>query len=572
MIQLYKKPFTCLLLLVVIVFLLTACSGDGSTSTVEATDLTSTEVTTDAAQTTAPELPPSPGNDDAQFYWWNERVFYEIFVRSFLDSDGDGDGDFTGLIEKLDYLNPEDTSPDEDLGVGGVWLMPIFPSPSYHGYDVIDYYDVNPDYGTMEDFKRVLDEVHARDIKVIIDMVINHTSDQHPWFIESQNPDSSFRDWYIWSETNPGTQGPWGQQVWHLDDSGYYYAVFWGGMPDLNYKNPEVVEEIKEVLRFWLEDVGVDGFRIDGARHFVEEDGVYADTNANHEIFKELRTHIKTINPDALLLGEVWTSNFAVKKYMEGDELDLAFDFDLAGAFMNSAASGRANSALNQLSFSLKQFPHSQFAPFLTNHDMERVMSQLGEDWDKAKNAATMLLTSPGVPFIYYGEEIGMVGRKPDEKIRTPMQWSDEKHAGFTTGFPWIPVNTDYPEKNATGQSEDPESLLSFYRALIELRNQYDALQIGDTYLINSESPAVYAILRVRGDETLMVIVNLSQEPITDYSLSQSDGPLEGSYQVVPLFGDGEFFDLSSNQQGGFDKYQPLKILPSNARLILQLK
>jgi len=568
MINWFRKSITCLFLPVVIVILMTACNGDNSTSTVEATE----PARTAAAQTAAPHPLPTPGNDDAQFYWWNERVFYEIFVRSFLDSDGDGNGDFAGMIEKMDFLNTGEPSPDENLGVGGVWLMPIFPSPSYHGYDVTDYYDVNPDYGTMEDFKRFLDQAHERDVKVIIDMVLNHTSSQHPWFIESQDPDSPYRDWYIWSETNPGTIGPWGQDVWHKGATGYYYGVFWGGMPDLNYRNPDVVEEMKEVLRFWLEDVGVDGFRIDGARYILEEDEELADTDANHQFFEELRTHVKHINPEALLLGEVWTSNFAVKQYLEGGELDLAFDFDLAGAFMNSAASGRADRALNQLGFSLKLFPPGQFAPFLTNHDMERVMSQLGEDWDKAKNAATLLLTSPGVPFIYYGEEIGMVGRKPDEKIRTPLQWSDEMHAGFTTGFPWISVNPDYPEKNVAGQSEDPESLLSFYGALIELRNRHEALKTGDTYLIKSEAPAVYAILRVSGDEILMVIVNLSRDPVSDYRLSLLDGPLGGSYQVVPLFGEGEFTELTSTQQGGFNEYQPLMTLPPNARFILQLK
>ena len=203
--------------------------------------------------------------------WWNEAVFYEIFVRSFKDSNGDGIGDFQGIIQQLDYLNDGDPNTTDDLGINAIWLMPIFPSPSYHGYDVTNYQDVNPDYGTLEDFQQLLEECHARGIRVIIDFVINHTSDKHPWFQAALDPASPYHEYYVWSETKPQGLGPLGQESWFKAPNGkYYYAVFWSGMPDLNYNNPKVTEEIYAATQFWLEE-GVDGFRVDAARYLFEE-------------------------------------------------------------------------------------------------------------------------------------------------------------------------------------------------------------------------------------------------------------------------------------------------------------
>jgi len=197
-------------------------------------------------------------------YWWNEEIFYEIFVRSFSDSNGDGIGDFKGLMQKLDYLNDGDETTTSDLGITAIWLMPIMQSPSYHGYDVMDYKKVEQDYGTNQDFRNFLDSAHTRGIKVIIDLVLNHTSSNHPWFINSKSgPSAAYRDWYRWSNSNPGIKGPWGQTVWHSANGYYYYGLFTSGMPDLNYAAQEVKDEVANIVRYWLDTVGVDGFRLD---------------------------------------------------------------------------------------------------------------------------------------------------------------------------------------------------------------------------------------------------------------------------------------------------------------------
>ena len=349
-------------------------------------------------------------------------MFYEIFVRSFYDSDGDGIGDINGLIEKLDYLNDGDPDTRDDLGVTGIWLMPVMVSPSYHGYDVVDYYQVDPDYGTNEDIKRLVSEAHQRGMRVIVDFVMNHTSTQHPWFKESRNPDSDKRDWYVWSDENPGYRGPSGQVVWHQDPSGYYYALFWGGMPDLNYENPAVTDAILEAARFWLEEMDVDGFRLDAIKHIVEEGQVQENSSSTHEWLENFHTFYKNIDPNFFTVGEAWTQTRQVVDYT-GDEVDIAFQFDLAEDLINSANFGIAPTYYKTLQTIYDSFPPNQYATFLTNHDQNRVMSQLDGDETKAKLAASILLTGPGVPFLYYGEEIGLIGVKPDEDIRLPMQW-----------------------------------------------------------------------------------------------------------------------------------------------------
>jgi alpha-amylase len=526
--------------------------------------------------TASPTAPASP-TPQAPINWWNEATFYQIFVGSFLDQDGDGNGDFNGILQKLDTLNDGDTSTISDLGIEGVWLMPIFPSPSYHGYDVTDYYSVNPEYGALEDLKALLESAHQRGIKVILDLPLNHTSDQHPWFQQSLTPDSPYRDWYIWSDTDPGYLGPWGQDVWHEGpQGGYYYGVFWSGMPDLNFANPEVVEEMNKIVTFWLEEVGVDGFRLDGARYIIEEGEKTADTPANHEYYKQLRQVVKAISPEALLLGEVWKDSFTASTYVQGDELDQVLDFDLANAIMGSVISGNSTKALNQMKFSTKLFPGGRSAPFLTNHDQDRVMSQLGGNLEKAKNAAMMLLTAPGTPIIYYGEEIGMLGKRGSENTdiqrRLPMQWSPEANAGFTTGVPWAPVDPSYPEVNVEIESGQPESLLAFYHLMVDLRNAHPALQSGDTFVLDTGSPDVYAIMRSGQGEGLLVLVNLTDQPVEEYSLSLDSGPLKITYALEPLLGDGTFPELAANPEGGLDDYKPLPTLPPNSRFILQLQ
>jgi glycosidase len=527
-----------------------------------------------AALTVTPVQPPPT----IKASWWNTTVFYEVFVRSFADSTtgplaNDGIGDLQGLIEKLDYLNDGDPATTDDLGVTGLWLMPIMQSPSYHGYDITDYYTINMDYGTNEDLRRLISEAHKRGIKVIIDLVLNHTSSMHPWFIESKdNPEFEQRDWYIWSTNNPGYLGPWGEVVWHYSSTGYYYGIFSASMPDLNLENPQATEEMQNVARYWLENAGVDGFRLDGARHYIEEGTAQSDTSATHEWLKTFRNFYKGVNPEAMTVGEVWSKGSDVVKYVQGDELDLAFDFDLATSVVSGVNFQDANRIQKALTTSYDLYGSMLSATFLTNHDMNRVMSQLSMDTSKAKLAASVLLTAPGVPFVYYGEEIGMTGVKPDMFIRTPMQWATQENAGFTKGVPWEPVNIDYGEKNVAEQSTDPTSLLSCYRKLIRLRAEHPALQIGDYKPVDSNNDAVLAFLRSDNETNVLVVINLAEETISDYGLTLKEDSLAGTYQAQTLYGeDVSLQALAANDQGGFDSYQPMPELPSAAVLIIQL-
>ena len=357
--------------------------------------------------------------------WWQDSIFYEIYVRSFYDSDGDGIGDLRGIIEKLDYLNDGDPATSADLGVTGIWLMPIFVSPTNHGYNVTDFYDVDPDYGSLADLKDLLDAAHARGIRVILDISLNVTSNQHPWFVQSTNPASLYHDWYIWRDEDPGYHGSWGQQVWWPTNGRYFYSTFSSYSPDLNLENPAVKEEMYNVVRFWLEDVGLDGFRLDSAKHLVEEGTIQANSLSTHEWWKEFYPFYKQINPQAMTVGEVWEDTRTTATYLQGDEFDLSFEFWLAGAMIESVKEGNANRIKHQVVQSYAEIPEMRFGTFLTNHDQERVMTQLFDNDKKAKLAASLLLTAPGVPFVYYGEEIGVQGEWGNDWNRRPMQWTE---------------------------------------------------------------------------------------------------------------------------------------------------
>ena len=547
--QIVRKLIPLLLLMAILVGCATPTPTATPTSTVEA---------------------PSPipdiyaGTDG--FRWWNDTVFYEIFVRSFRDSDGNGVGDFNGITEKLDYL--------QGLGIKGLWLMPINPSPSYHGYDVTDYYTVNPDYGTMDDFKHLLEEAHKRDIKIIIDLVLNHTSSKHPWFQQALSPaGGEHHDWYKWSDSDPGTLGPWGQKTWYRASNGqYYYAIFWDQMPDLNYDNPDVREEMKKITSFWLKDVGIDGFRLDAVRYMVE-DNKLADSDSNHAFLAEWGTYYRSINPQAFTVGEAWTDNSNVKKYTNTNtELDSAFNFDLSAAMLK-LNEGNTTPLRFILQTTIRDFPEQDNANFITNHDMPRVINQLGTDKEqRAKLAAGILLTAPGIPFIYYGEEIGMSGTKPDEKIRTPMQWDNTKGAGFTTGRPWESINSDFTMVNVAAQTGgDNTSLLEHYRKLIQLRNEHSALRVGQTYVASSNSNKILSYLRVSSDETLLVLINIDNEPLSNYKLDLSVGPLVGQYTATSLLDGSTIQSLTANDKGGFDGYVPLAELAPYSIYIVQL-
>jgi glycosidase len=432
---------------------------------------------------------------------------------------------------------------------------------------VTDYYDVNPDYGSMDDFRHLLDEAHKRGIRVTIDWVLNHTSAQHPWFQQAKDPESSYRDWYRWTtEQFPGPG-------WRYGGGGAsYYANFSEAMPDLNYSNPAVVAEMKKVLRFWLKDVGIDGFRLDAAKHIFEEGAVIENLPETHTYYKDLRTYYKSVKPGAMTVGEVWNNSDMVAPYLQGDELDLAFDFDLAKNFLSSAGTHNAKLFSDVLNHDLSIFKPGQFAVFLSNHDQDRAMSTLNDDVDAARTAATLLLTSPGVPFLYYGEEIGMLGKKPDENIRLPMQWTADEDAGFTTGSPWRAPNGDYTTKNAADQNADPDSLLSLYRRLIHIRNDHAALRVGDYYAVDTNNPDVFASLRASREEAVLVLINLGSETVSDYALNLEESPLAGEYMLAPLLDSAQFTSLGVTEGGGFENYRPVPEIPPYGQFILQLQ
>lgn len=523
-----------------------------------------------------PFPPPTvqPQEAPADGFWWNDAVFYELFVRSFYDSNGEGNGDLQGLIARLDYLNDGDPNTADDLGITGIWLMPIMQSPSYHGYDVVDYTTVERDYGTNDDFRALVAAAHARGIRVIVDLVLNHTSSSHPWFIDaSAGPNARRRDWYVWSDEDPGFIGPWGQTVWHRRGGEFYYAVFWEGMPDLNYRNPEVTAQMQEVARYWLEEMGADGFRLDAARHLIEEGDSQADTAATHAWWADFDRFTDEISPTVLTVGEVWADTQAVAPYVANNELDLAFEFSLAEAIVDSVAVNTPTAFRDRLRRVLSAYPPGQYATFLTNHDQDRVMSQVGGNAEKARLAATILLTLPGVPFIYYGEEIGMTGRKPDEYIRTPMQWSAQEDAGFTTGYPWEPPNQDYETVNVALQSADPDSLLNRYRALIRLRNGHIALRRGATMLLESTCGPALSYLRVHPDEGLLVVLNFAATSQQGCAFSLAESSLHpGRYSVRDLLSGVRAGELAVDAEGGFSEYSPLPALAPREGYVLLLE
>ena len=469
--------------------------------------------------------PPEPG-------WWNGRVFYEIFVRSFADSTSgplanDGIGDLQGLIEKLDYLNDGDPATTSDLGITGIWLMPISPSPSYHGYDVTDYYGINPQYGTMADFRRFLAEAHRRGIRVVTDLVLNHSSSQHPWFEAALRGDPAYRDWYIFVPPGevPTTRGPWNQQVWQEKNGQHYYGIFWSGMPDLNYRTPAVTAEAYRIAEFWLRDVGVDGFRLDAVRHLIEDGDVMNDTPETVAWLKGFRLHVKQVAPGAMLVGEVWTNTETVSEYLRDGALDLAFEFDLAGAILDAAKSGTGAKLAYTLENAAASYPEGSYATMITNHDQNRVASELREDPRRLRLAASLLLTAPGVPFLYYGEEIGQIGAKPDEMIRNPMPWTGGPNGGFTAAAaPWEPLQPGHERRNVAAQDADPDSLLHHYRRLVRLRQAEPALAVGAIRVLDTGRDDVIAYERTAGDRRLVVMANLSGSDIRGFRLPGSTG------------------------------------------------
>ena len=426
------------------------------------------------------------------------RTYYEVFLYSFYDSDGDGIGDIQGLIDKLDYINDGDDSTDTDLGCNGIWLMPIMPSPTYHKYDISDYENIDEQYGTIDDFKQLIEACHKRGIRVIIDFPINHTSSKHPWFTQAveyleglsdgQQPDSSvcpYVDYYNF------TTDQLSSVYYKAGSSNWYYeGKFWSEMPDLNLDCEAVRAEFDEITSFWM-DLGVDGFRMDGAKEYFSD-----NTTENVEVLKWFNDMVKAKDENSYIVAEVWTDRETYAKYLESG-IDSVFNFDfgdgdgiIANAVKGSSESGAKGYAnvCGKMDELLSQYNENYIdAPFLSNHDMARIANTLVNDPDKIKTAAGLLMTMNGSPFVYYGEEIGMnsSGTK-DENKRIPMVWSKTDTTGMTKGPADMDAGIESPFPAEDEQEKDKDSILSYYKNALRLRNQNPEIARGTIEKVES--------------------------------------------------------------------------------------
>jgi alpha-glucosidase len=472
--------------------------------------------------------------------WWREGVFYQIYPRSFQDSNSDGTGDLAGITSRLDHLN--DGTP-RSLGIDAIWLSPFYRSPmADFGYDVSDYRDVDPSFGDLADFDRLLAEAHRRQIRVIVDLVPGHTSDRHPWFqaARSSRTDPK-RDYYVWADPRRGGGPPnnWRAvfkrvgSAWTLDEKTgqYYLHHFLPEQPDLNWRNDKVRDEIDDVMRFWL-DRGVDGFRVDVASGLIRDERLRDnprlqlrgwprrrnwDLDEVHEIHRRWRKVLDSYDGDRMGVGEIGVRNLRrhVRYYGEDDELQLSFNFH----FLEQPwIAERFRAVVEEWERLLPGHAWPDYT--LSNHDRSRATSRYGPE--RAGVAAVMLLTLRGTPFIYYGEEIGMTdvpipparivdvdGRDPE---RTPMQWDTSSNAGFTAGDPWLPLAADHTKRNVTAQRDDPASLFSLYRRLNWLRKASPALRRG-SYRTIAASRGVFAFAREADGERVLVALNFTPSP-----------------------------------------------------------
>jgi maltose alpha-D-glucosyltransferase / alpha-amylase len=494
--------------------------------------------------------------------WYKDAVFYEVYVRAFKDSNADGHGDLAGLTQKLDYL--------KDLGVNCLWLLPIYPSPlKDDGYDIADYYDIYPGYGTLDEFKTLIDAIHERGMRVITDLVLNHTSDQHPWFKAArEDPDSPFRDYYVWSDTDKKYQDAriifldtevsnW---AWDEKAEMYYWHRFYSSQPDLNYDNPAVQQEMINIMKFWL-DMGVDGFRADAVPYLFEREGTNCENlPETHHYLKKIRKFINENYPDRILLAEAnqWPED-VIPYFGDGtDEFHMGFHFPLMPRiFMALRKEDRT-----PLEWILSRTPplseFCQWCIFLRNHDeltlemvteeerewmweeyapeprmrlnlgiRRRLAPLLDNDRRKIELANSLLFTMPGSPIIYYGDEIGMgddIWLFDRNGVRTPMQWDEGPSAGFSQAaadklyLPVIENETYGPSQvNVADQQADPDSLLSLIRHMVSIRKQHRAFGWGTLEWVEDNLPgyltAVAAYLRAYGTERLLIVNNLSSAP-----------------------------------------------------------
>ncbi|MFZ0736829.1 MAG: alpha-glucosidase [Candidatus Acidiferrales bacterium] len=481
--------------------------------------------------------------------WWKTAVFYELYPRSFADSNNDGVGDLNGITSKLDYLHA--------LGIDAIWITPCFPSPQVDfGYDVSDYENIDPMYGTLADFDRLVAEGKKRGIRIILDFVVNHTSDQHPWFLDSKSSrTSAHRDWYIWRDGKGDGQPPnnwlstFGGSAWKFDPATgqYYYHYFYAAQPDLNWRNPAVRNAMFDVTRWWYKR-GVAGFRLDAVDSLFEDPDLHdnpvlpglnklGDPNMDEEYNKKLpEVHdalqgLRKVADEhnAVLIGETWTKNIGELKdyYGEHDnELQMPMDFMFTQVKTLSAPDFR------------KQIDAVEDAGgwpvyVISNHDIIRSYTRWGDGVHNdqiARVMAALYLTLRGSPIMYYGEEIGMENNDPKSKEdvkdpigklnwplekgrdgeRTPMQWNDSPNAGFTKGTPWLPVSPNYQTRNVAAELKDPNSILNFYKTLLAMRHTESALLDGDYTPLNEDDPNVVSYLRRYKDEAILVVINMS--------------------------------------------------------------
>ena len=489
--------------------------------------------------------------------WFKDAVFYEVYIRAFHDSDGDGHGDIQGLIKKLGHIKA--------LGVDCIWVLPHYPSPlKDDGYDIADYYGIHPDYGTLDDFKALIEAVHAEGLKIIVDLVLNHTSDQHEWFKQSRaSKDSPFRDFYVWSDTDQlyqdariiflDTEGS--NWAWDEGSQQYYWHRFYASQPDLNYDNPEVEQEMLRVAKFWLE-MGLDGFRADAVPYLYEREGTNCENlPETHAFLKRLRKYMDDHFPGAIILSEAnqWPED--VRPYFgEGDEVHMNFHFPLMPRIFMALKTGNGSSIKEILARTPEIPSNCQWCTFLRNHDeltlemvtheerhwmwekyapeqrmrlnlgiRRRLAPLLDNDIRKIMLANSMLLTLPGSPVIYYGDEIGMgdnIWLKDRDGVRTPMQWDSSSNAGFSQAPEdqlYAPVIADenfgYQQVNVASQSQDPESLFSHLQKMVAKRKFYPAFGRGlFEWLQGVDNPALLAFWRQLDGNRLLVVHNLSDQ------------------------------------------------------------
>jgi len=453
---------------------------------------------------------------------WPYGVNYEVFVLAFADGNGDGKGDFKGLTAKLDYL--------QDLGVGGIWLMPIMPSPTYHKYDVTDYKGIHPDYGTEEDFKKFVEEAHKRNIRVLVDLILNHTGYDHPWFQSAiKGEDSPYRDYYVWAKKDSIRNEIAKKEItldsdnltqWHAVNGDtlaeHYYGFFWGGMPDLKFDNPKVKEEFIDIGKFWLQEMNVDGFRLDAAKHIFPSERA----EDNHQFWIWFREEMTKLKPDVYLVGEVYTEGAPEKvaPYLKG--LPALFNFELGISILRTVRAGYDTLKLvdkYKNIVDLYNNASSEYidATFIRNHDQNRTLSELGDNVENAKIAASIQMTFPGTPYIYYGEEIGMIGVKPDEYIREPFIWDEGNKEPMQTRWEEPRYSTDKTVQPLSQQRKDQQSLYSFYKKWIAYRNANHALTYGSIESSPVSSREVISFFRTHEKQTLFVAHNVSDVEVT---------------------------------------------------------